>query len=832
VGARQATLIQQFNTDTAQLTKEITELRTRRETEVGRATKWNEEEARIENAYKTKLAEYTNKKTTYDKDKAEYDNANFVKRQLMKEPVSPGVPPERESNAVLKPTAVAEIDAQVKAKEAELLTVNNKRRDSVAQVDADARRIRAEYDRRSSAKREKSDSNREQLAAAQAALATELKAEEKQADQEVAVAVQKVDGIRAEVDASRKTAEGFYEAREAAIRKTQVHRIATTVEIVRGLLKGERPASIRATAKERGDLLTDQISMVRIWVYPVLAFIVAFLPTLMVEIGFSTVFQPEQPRPAFRLGFFGRRLHWLYTRAGRHKILRAERVATEAHTEIITRDNALANARAAAEKALADKEAELQAAREALAAAQAEHVEQSRNTEAGWTEKLAAMADSLNRTVIEKDALRDLQKSEVERQVQARQNAWSDRLTQMRQDLDDQRTAHEAERTVLMQNHHEKLMEVTEECKTQVVQARRQLADAELVMVEKSAKLAHELKEAQHARDEAESQLKHQADSLSLKLSQVQEDGTRQVEKASRQEKHRFERQQLEFEKTLRQREEDFQHRLSQREQELSLAFDARVMEEKNKVEQAGRLREAELERQIEERAREVNGRSTQEIQQREEAAQVRLKQREQQLQAQAEDRLRDAQSQAEEQLRRRESELERQLDAKSREAETRLSQELQQKELVFQAKLKQREQELALKAESRETELQKQWTTTVRQREEEWERQAQARVRATEARFTQEAQEKEELFQARSRQRDEQWQVKLDAAQTELQTKAAAIEPFKAMLARAEKERDESKQFATDRARQVQDLEKKLTEASSFLNSWRNGKPSLTEAA
>jgi hypothetical protein len=84
-----------------------------------------------------------------------------------------------------------------------------------------------------------------------------------------------------------------------------VHRIATTVEIVRGLLMGQRPVSIKATAKERGDLYTDQISMVRIWVYPVLAFIVAFLPTLMVEIGFSTIFHPEQQRPPHRLGFSG-----------------------------------------------------------------------------------------------------------------------------------------------------------------------------------------------------------------------------------------------------------------------------------------------------------------------------------------------------------------------------------------------------------------------------------------------------------------------------------------------------------------------------------------------
>src|SRR5258706_8850885 len=125
VGARQATIIQQFNTDSAQLNKELTDLRAHRETELGRATKWNLEEARIENAYKTKLADYTNRKATYDKDKADYDNANVLRRQLMKEPVSPGVAPERESNAILKPTAIADIDAQIKAKEGELLAVNN-----------------------------------------------------------------------------------------------------------------------------------------------------------------------------------------------------------------------------------------------------------------------------------------------------------------------------------------------------------------------------------------------------------------------------------------------------------------------------------------------------------------------------------------------------------------------------------------------------------------------------------------------------------------------------------------------------------------------------------
>src|SRR4029077_4979136 len=151
-----------------------------------------------------------------------------------------------------------------------------------------------------------------------------------------------------------------------------------------------------------------------------------------------------------------------------------------------------------------------------------EHAEQAKAREAEWVAKLAGLADSLNRTVIEKDALRDLQKSEIERQIQMRQHAWSDRLTQLRQELDDQRAAAEAERTALMQEHHKKLMEVSEDCKTQVIQARRQMADAELAAVENSARLAHDLKAALHARDEAESQLKHQNDSLSVKLSQAQ----------------------------------------------------------------------------------------------------------------------------------------------------------------------------------------------------------------------------------------------------------------------------------------------------------------------
>lgn len=908
VEARQATIIKQFDADAAQLTATITDLRARREAELARATTWNAEEARIENAYKAKMADYTNRKTAYEKDKAEYDSANFLKRQLMKEPVDPGVAPERESNKILKPTLVAELEEQIKAKEAELAAVNNKRRDRVAQVDADARRLREEFDRRSGTKREETDRKREELLAALAVAASGWKAEQEQIDQELAVAMQKVDGIRAEMDVARKKAEGYYEAREASIRNTQVHRIATTVEIVRGLIMGERPMSITATAKERGDILTDQISMVRIWVYPVLAFIVAFLPTFMVELGFSTLFKPEQQRPAHRLGFFGRRLHWLYTRAGRQKILRAERMAREVSATVAARDQALANATANAEKALAEKEVELRAAQEAIAAAAAQQEEQSRKKAAQqegelkkqedeWVAKLSGMAESLNRAIIEKDALRDLQKSEIERQIQMRQNAWSDRLTNLRQELDDQRAASEAERTALIQEHHKKLLEVTEDCKNQVIQVRRQMTDAELAAVETSAKLAHDLKEALHARDTAESQLKHQADSLSRQLAQAKDDAARELEKAGRQEKHRLERQQSEFEKTLRQREDDFEHQLQQREQELSLAFDARLAEAQTRVEQDARRREVELERQLEARALEVDARWKQEVQQREEAAQIRLKQREQQLQAQAEVRLNEMQTRVEQEARRRETELERQLQAQSREADSRLKQELQQKELAFQAKLKQREQDLAISAATREVELQNQWTSDLREREEEWERQAESRVRATESRLGQEAQQKEELFQSQLRNRDQQWQVKLEAvradsqAQTEqmlrrreaeaeaalreqeaqlrqemqqidetAQAKArqreqdlvaeltaqaeahrmaarqqweteldrrtrAIIEPLKVQLVRTEKERDEALESASGAISQAQDLERKLTEASSFLNGWKNGK-------
>jgi len=873
VEARQATIIKQADADSAQLTKAIAELRAQRETEVGRASQWNSEEARLENDFKVRMADYQNKRAAYEKDLAAYNSANFLKRQLMKEPINPGVAPMREDNTVLKPTAIAEIDAQIKAKESELAAVNAKRRERVAQIEDDAHKLREQFDTRSSSKREEADHKREALLAAQANLDKQYAEEEKQVDQEYAAVAQKVDGIQAQIDASAKAAAAFYDEREAAIKKTQVYRIATTVEIVRGLLMGQRPVTIKATAKERGDLYTDQISMVRIWVYPVLAFIVAFLPTLMVEIGFSTLFKPEDKRAAHRLGFFGRRLHWLYIRAGRQKILRAERLAQEASAQIASRDRALATVNASAQTALAEKEIELQAARDAADAAALQHAEVLTQKEGEWVAKFSDIADSLNRAIAEKDELRDMQKTEIDRQIQMRQNAWSDRLAALHKELDDQRTAYETERTTMLQEHHRKLMEVTEESKTQVMQARRQMADAELAAVEGSSKLSHDLKEALNARDLAEAQLKQQAETFAVRLSQASEDASREVEKAARAEKARSDRQQMEFEKTLRQREDDFERRLRQREQELAAAFEGDLALTKAEAEDVASRREVELQRQLDTRVREVDARWKQEVDKREESVRIKLQQREQQLLSQAEVRLNEARAQGEEELRRRQAEMERQLSAQAHDADARLMQELQQKELAFHARLKQREVELAAKSAVREAELQNQWSADMRAREEKWQRQADSRVQSVEAMLSQDAQQKEEAFHAKMRQRDQEWQTKLETVRGELRTQAEeelrrrdaeaaearsrevkelevqlrkSVEEKQAgiladskkreqdLVARlawqteacqkAEKERDEAKQLAFEKRRQVHDLNNKLGQVSLLLGGIANG--------
>src|SRR5450432_783888 len=191
VQSREANLIKQFDADTEQLTKAIAELRAHRQTELPLATKWNAEQARIDNAYNAKLAAYTNQKAKYEKDKVEYDHATYLKRLLTMEPVDPGVQPVREDNTFLKPL-VADIETQISTKEAELLAVNNKRRDAVAQVEADAHRLRGEFDNRSITKREEADHKRTELLAAQAALDTQWTAEQKQINQEFQDSSQKI----------------------------------------------------------------------------------------------------------------------------------------------------------------------------------------------------------------------------------------------------------------------------------------------------------------------------------------------------------------------------------------------------------------------------------------------------------------------------------------------------------------------------------------------------------------------------------------------------------------------------------------------------------------
>ena len=62
------------------------------------------------------------------------------------------------------------------------------------------------------------------------------------------------------------------------------------------------------------------------------------------------------------------------------------------------------------------------------------------------------------------------------------------------------------------------------EAKAQVALIRRQSADTDLTAVEKTAKLSHELKEAVHAKEEAEARLKQQTESLTTRLEQAKED--------------------------------------------------------------------------------------------------------------------------------------------------------------------------------------------------------------------------------------------------------------------------------------------------------------------
>jgi hypothetical protein len=106
--------------------------------------------------------------------------------------------------------------------------------------------------------------------------------------------------------------------------------------------------------------------------------------------------------------------------------------------------------------------------------------------------------------------------------------------------------------------------------------------------------------------------------------------------------------------------------------------------------------------------------------------------------------------------------------------------------------------------------------------------------MRDLEGKLLEEMQQKEMAAQAKAKQREQDavsqvralWEAEADSKMF------AAMESFKGLLSRTEKERDDAKQAAYEAARRSENLEKKLAEASSFFNSWRNGNNNMAETA
>jgi hypothetical protein len=156
----------------------------------------------------------------------------------------------------------------------------------------------------------------------------------------------------------------------------------------------------------------------------------------------------------------------------------------------------------------------------------------------------------------------------------------------------------------------------------------------------------------------------------------------------------------------------------------------------------------------------------------------------------------------------------------------------VQQKEEVFQSKSRQRDQHWQAKLDNVRTELQAQAEQDLRRRETEANEARNRALRELEAQLRQEAQLKEETLLAESKQREQSLTAQLNAQieahqtteknwETELSLMRGNIE---ALLVRTEKERDEARKSAFEGVRQVQDMEKKLSEASSLLSGWKNG--------
>lgn len=239
------------------------------------------------------------------------------------------------------------------------------------------------------------------------------------------------------------------------------------------------------------------------------------------------------------------------------------------------------------------------------------------------------------------------------------------------------------------------------------------------------------------------------------------------------------------------------------------------------------------MERHLEAQSREANTRLKQELQQKELAFEAKLKQREHELAIKSEARETELQNQWNAQSRVREEECERQADSRVRAAETRLTHDSEQKEELFLAKSRQREQQWQSRLDGLRLELQAQNDEALRRRGME----ADAALRDLEIRLRKETEQKLEDSQAKAKQREEELAEQLTAqaearrlaaqahweADTEVKLRSV-VEPIKAQLARAEKERDDAVHSYGENTRHVQHLEKKLTEASSFLSSWRNG--------
>jgi hypothetical protein len=228
-----------------------------------------------------------------------------------------------------------------------------------------------------------------------------------------------------------------------------------------------------------------------------------------------------------------------------------------------------------------------------------------------------------------------------------------------------------------------------------------------------------------------------------------------------------------------------------------------------------------------------------QELAQKELAFEARFKQREQELTVKAQARETELQSKWNSDLRLRDEEWERQAEARVRAAETRLGHEAQQKEELFLAKSRQSDQQWQMKLDAVRAEFQAQTEEALRRRELE----ADASLRERETKLRKEMQEQLEAAQARVKQREQDFAIQVNAqaearrmaAQAQWEAESdikvrAAVEPFKTLLTRTEKERDEARQSSAETARQLEHLEKQLTDTSVFLNAWRNGKSMATE--